>query len=409
LPPIGRAVNVRRSRDAMRRLDPAAWSPYAVAAAWMLVGWAFLVRGAAHPGVPYRPWAFDHHAYSDLLAMAGDRYFHGGRPTPFLDDRIEYPPLLAAALWLPSFVSREPWAYFTVGYAALAALGLAAVWALRRIPGASPWWLAGSPALAYYTGLNWDLLPIALLLLALVALSRGRDAGAGALAGLGVAAKLFPAAALPAAAGALAGAGAWRRLGVVGAAAAGAFAAVNLPVAIAAPERWAWFWRFNAGRVAENSAWEALRHVPALAPLASDAALLNGLGAAFLGAAALAAAAATRRAARAGDAGRALRLGTALVLVTWIATNKVYSPQYALYAVVAGALAAAPRALFALVSAIAVIDYHLAFEVRSSRGIVRFHDAAYTAEELLRTAAFAALAAWLARELLREARRGAAP
>ena len=65
----------------------------AVAAALLAIGWAFLVRGAAHPGVAYRPWAFDHHAYSDLLAMAGDRYFHGGRPTPYLEDRIEYPPL----------------------------------------------------------------------------------------------------------------------------------------------------------------------------------------------------------------------------------------------------------------------------------------------------------------------------
>jgi len=177
----------------------------AVAAALLAIGWAFLVRGAAHPGVAYRPWAFDHHAYSDLLAMAGDRYFHGGRPTPYLEDRIEYPPLLAAALWLPSFVSGTPWAYFTVSYLGLALLALAGVAMLQRLPGASPWWLAGSPALAYYVGLNWDALPLALLLAAVLALEHGRPGRAGAWAGLGASAKLFPVALLPAAAGALAG------------------------------------------------------------------------------------------------------------------------------------------------------------------------------------------------------------
>src|SRR5690349_8512059 len=171
---------------------PSSSTQYAVAAALLAVGFAWLVRGAAHPGVPYRPWAFDHHAYSDLLAMAGDRYFHGGRPLPYVEDRIEYPPLLAAALWLPSFVSRAPWAYFAVAYGALAALALASIAMLRRLPGTSPWWLAGSPALAYYAGLNWDLVPIALLLAAVLAWERGRPAGAGAWAGLGASAKLFP-------------------------------------------------------------------------------------------------------------------------------------------------------------------------------------------------------------------------
>src|SRR5512133_1996012 len=161
------------------------WRLYAVAALWLALGWANLARGPAHPGVPYRAWAFDHHSYSDLIAMGGDRYFHGGRPTPYLEDRIEYPPLLGAALWLPSFVSRHPLGYFTAGYLLLAACAFLSIALLRRIPGASAWWLAGTPALLYYAGLNWDLLPIALLVAAVFAHERGRDAPAGVLAGLG--------------------------------------------------------------------------------------------------------------------------------------------------------------------------------------------------------------------------------
>ena len=47
------------------------------------------------------------------------------------------------------------------------------------------------------------------------------------------------------------------------------------------------------------------------------------------------------------------------------------------------------------------MDYHVAFETRASRGLVDYFDAVYTGEELVRTAIFVALVAWLARELLR--------
>ncbi|HET7753406.1 MAG TPA: glycosyltransferase 87 family protein [Anaeromyxobacteraceae bacterium] len=387
------------------------WTPYAVAAALMLAGWLNLVRGAAHPGVPYRPWAFDHHSYSDILAMGGDRYFHGGRPTPFLDDRIEYPPLLALALWLPSFVSRDPALFFTATYVALAALALATVWALSRIPGANPWWFAGSLALVHYTGLNWDHLPIALTAAAALATTRGHPARAGAWLALGTSAKLFPAALLPGVLGALSRRRAWGALGAGAAAFVGVTLAVNLPVAIASPRNWTWFWRFNGGRHAENSIWEVLRHFPALKPLALDAAFLNGVTFALLAAASAFAAWGAWRASGPGapdsSGPRAVCLALGVVLVTWVATNKVYSPQYALYVALAGALAAAPTRLFWAVSVISAIDYHVAFETRASRGLIRYFDAVYTTEEVLRTAIFVAVLAWLARELLALGRRSA--
>jgi uncharacterized membrane protein len=344
--------------------------------------------------------------------MGGDRYFHGGRPTPYLDDRVEYPPLLALALWLPSFASREPALYFTAAYAALAALALLTVRALARIPGASPWWFAGSAGLAYYTGLNWDHLPIALTAGAVLALERARPARAGAWLALGASAKLFPAALLPGVLGALARRRAWAALAAGAAAFLLVTAAVNAPVALAAPRNWSWFWRFNGGRHAENSVWEILRHFPSLKPLALDARFMNAVTLALLAAAAAFAAWGAWRASAAGAAeaaaSRAVRLALGVVLVTWVATNKVYSPQYALYVSLAGALVAAPWPLFWAVSAISAIDYHVAFETRSSRGIIRYFDAVYTAEELVRTAIFAALVAWLARELVRLGRRTAA-
>jgi hypothetical protein len=170
-------------------------------------------------------------------------------------------------------------------------------------------------------------------------------------------------------------------------------------VALAAPENWAWFWRFNGARSAENSVWEIAG--------VKDPGVLNVLAGGFLLAAAVAAAVMAHRAAPAWRA-RAVRLGTALVLVAWVATNKVWSPQYALYAFTAGALVAGPRFLFVALAAVSVVDYHLAFEVRAGRSLFWFFDAWYYAEEVLRSAVYAALAAWLVIELRATGRAGAA-
>ena len=376
------------SQSGRARLQKAA--PYLVATAWMALGWVFLVRGVEHPGVAYRPWAFRNHAYSDLLAMTGDRYLNGGRPLPYLEDRIEYPVLLGAALWVPSFLPGGQAVHFTVSMIGLWLCLMASIALLRRLPGASPWWLAGTPAIAYFGALNWDLLPIALLLSAIVAAERDRPGRAGALAALGISAKLWPVVLLPAAIGEMVGRRSFGALARAG----GAFLAVllllNLPVALAAPANWAWFWRFNGARSAENSVWEVLR--------VKDPAALNLIAGGILVAASVAAAAWAARAAP-GSRARAVRLGTALVLVAWVATNKVWSPQYALYAFAAGALVAGPRWLFLALAAVSIVDYHLAFEVRAERGIFWFFDAWYYAEEVVRTAVYAAFAAWLVVEL----------
>jgi len=370
------------------------WLPWALAALWLSLGYANLVRGLAHPGVAYRPWAFSHHAYSDILAMSGDRYLNGGRPFPYLEDRIEYPVLLGLLLWAPSWLPGGQWAHFTTSYLFLALCLALALALLARLPGASPWWLGCTPALAYYAGLNWDLLPIALLVGAVLLLERRRPARAGAVTALGIAAKLWPVALLPAAVAAL-----WRRdrrsLAVGGLALALVLLALNLPFALRAPEGWSWFFRYNAGRLAENSIWEALgmRRSPAV----------DALALALLAAAALGAFAATLSA-REEERDRAVRLGLALVLVAWIASNKVYSPQYALYAFAGAALVSPPAWLFFLLSAVAAVDYHLAFEVRSGRALFSFYDGTYLAEEVIRTAAYALLGLWIVREMVRAVR-----
>ncbi len=374
----------------------------ALALLWLALGWANVARGAAHAGPRYRFWAFQHHCYSDVIALHGDRYLGGGRPVPYLEDRIEYPVLLGLALWLPSFAPGGALGHFTATYLFLSACLVAALLALARIPGAAPWWLGATPALVYYAGLNWDLLPIALLALALLADSAARAGTSGALAALGASAKLFPIAFVPAAAAALALGDRRRALLRLAAGFLVTLLALNLPVALVAPEGWSWFFRFNAARGAENSIWEALGlsrgpllALASLAPLA----LAAGAGALLAGAAAR----------RGGDAPRAVRLATALALVVWIATNKVYSPQYALWGFFAGALAAAPLPLFLALTAASAADFHLAFEVRARRWEPAFRDLLVEPGHVVRTLLWLLLAAWIARELWRASRPVSSP
>lgn len=372
----------------------------ALALLWLSLGYANGVRGVGHAGAGYRFWAFQHHCYSDVIAMHGDRYLGGGRPAPYLEDRIEYPVLLGITLWLPSFVPGGVLAHFTTTYLFLAACLAAALLALARTPGAAPWWLGTTPALVYYAGLNWDLLPIALLALAVLASASGRRAASGALAGLGICAKLFPATFVPPALAALAS-GDRRGLVPFLAALGGTTALVNAPFALLAPEGWSWFFRFNSGRGAENSIWEALAmpRGPLLEVLSFGPLVLAALFGAW----------AAARAARAGDAGRGVRLGTALALVAWIATNKVFSPQYALYGFFAGALAAAPLPLFLALSVVSAADFHLAFEVRARHWEPAFRDTLVEPGHVVRTLLWLVLAAWIARELWRAARPAAPP
>jgi len=375
-----------------------------LAALWLALGLANVARGAAHAGPGYRFWAFQHHCYSDVLALHGDRYLAGAHPLPYLEDRLEYPPLLGLALWLPSFAPGGPLGHLVATYALLALSLAAALWALARMDGAAAWWLGATPALAYYAGLNWDLLPIALLALAVLALERGRAGEAGALAAAGVTAKLFPAVFAPIAFGALAGrrgspfdfgrpAVAFALAGV------GALLALNAPVALAAWDGFTWFFRFNAGRGAENSLWSALGLAPG--PLL-EALSTAPFAFATLGAAGFAFRAARRGEPAGGDAALdAVKVGTGLALVVWIATNKIWSPQYALYGFLAGALAAAPRPWFLVLTAMAIVDFHLAFEVRALRWDPWFLATFVRPGEVLRSLLWLGFAGWLAVRLVR--------
>jgi len=238
------------------------WGPCLVASVLLVAGFFRYLPGTAYSLSPehYRNWAFPAFRYSDIIWL----YLRdglAGRPVPYLDYPLEYPPLTGLVSWLLSFAPGLP-AYYALAWGVNAASLLAAVWALQRIPGASPWYLAAAPALFFYPGHQFDPVAVGVTALALAALSVGRsNLGALGLAA-GVSLKLFPAAFLGARAVDLLRQRRWRQLAETVAIAVAVTVAVNLPVALANRENWAFFIRWNRDRLADSGIWVLWRDLP---------------------------------------------------------------------------------------------------------------------------------------------------
>jgi uncharacterized membrane protein len=181
---------------------------------------------------------------------------------------------------------------------------------------------------------NWDLFAVVLATTGLWAWARRRPVLAGVLLGLGIAAKLYPVLLLLALfllclrAGRL---GAFVRTAL---AAVAAWTAVNVPIAVLAPENWSRFFRLNSSRPADpDSIWNLLitaSHdrildgplVPGQTPTVLNAVVAVTLLLVVAGAAWLTLAAPVRP--------RVAQLAFLLV-AGFLLVNKVWSPQYSLW------------------------------------------------------------------------------
>ena len=273
--------------------------------------------------------------YSDIVPLYGTENLQGGR-LPYLDpcppatgQCDEYPVGTMYTMRLAAWIGDGYSGFYYANAALLAACALAVAFTLQRMAGTRALMFALAPTLAIYAFVNWDLLAVAPATLATLAYLRRKDGLSGALIGLGAAAKLYPALlVVPFAAGRLLeNRRAALRLVTWS---AGTYAAINLPFALAAPEGWSNFFRFNSKRGAD---WDSLwfvacdRASPGEATCDWAAGRLNLLTmAVFL---------------LAGGAVWAIRryrdprfarwtLGFPLIAL-FLLTNKVYSPQFSLW------------------------------------------------------------------------------
>ena len=234
--------------------------------------------------------------YSDVATLLRNEQLQGGR-LPYLDPCVpslyncdEYPPVtmytMRAFAWIGG--SGDPYLRFYWANAALLLVcALVTAACLVRL-GARTELFAAAPTLAIYGTMNWDLIPVAFATGALVAFFRRRDVLAGALLGVGAAAKVYPAFILVPLVGhriVTADRQGAKRLVV---AAAATWLVIDLPFIVAAPGAWATFLRFNAHRLADHGTlWHVFCQVgacftPAFMDIATIVLTLGGTAAVWL-------------------------------------------------------------------------------------------------------------------------------
>jgi uncharacterized membrane protein len=294
---------------------------------------------------------YTHFCYSDVVPLWSDERLDSGA-VPYRDTTVEYPVLTGAFMWITADLTRgvhaivSSWSELVV-FGALTALllslcGLVVTVATAQTAGRRPYdaaIFALSPLLIFHAFSNWDLLAMAFASGALWAWARQKPVLAGALIGLGTAAKLYPVFLLVPI-GILAVR--TRRLAdAVWATVTAVFAwsAANVPLAIAYHHGWWSFYQFSIDRPTERSTlWAMVRTLTNGSLSAGDAPYWTPPGAAVILALVAALVIVVVLGLSAPVRPRLAQLAFLSVLA-FLLTTKVWSPQYSLWLVPLIALA----------------------------------------------------------------------
>ena len=301
--------------------------------------------------------------YTDIYPLYYGEGLSAGK-VPYFGHPVEYPVLtgwtMQLASWLVKSVS-DPFSrgadfYYVTGFLMSLCLvaGVIATAASASGPrGAGPRGLRGpwgfrdpgtraalmtalSPALILTAFINWDLLAMALTMAGLACWAGRNRVAAGALLGLGVAAKFYPLLIIGALFLVCLRAGKIRDFLVALGSGVVAWLLVNVPVALFAPAGWGRFYAFSQSRGADwGSIWYLLEtyKVPVLGN--SSLGQLNLMSSGLFGLGCVAIAFLVLM------APRRPRLPQVcfLVLAAFLALNKVWSPQYVVWLVPLAVLA----------------------------------------------------------------------
>ncbi|MFN2517501.1 MAG: glycosyltransferase family 87 protein [Jatrophihabitantaceae bacterium] len=318
---------------------------------------------------------YTHMCYSDVVPLWGDERLDVGA-VPYRDTSVEYPVLTGGFMWLTAEFTRAlhkhhpTWTDFVIFgvptvllfsavhalaanspevviFGAVTALLLSAcglmvtagtAQAARRRPYDAAIF-ALSPLLIIHAFSNWDLLAMALTSAALWAWARRHPVLAGTLIGLGAAAKLYPAFLLVAIAILAIRTRKYAPAGWAVLSAALVWLAVNVPIALAYYRGWSEFYRFSIDRPTERSTlWAMGRTLSSVGVGASDAPFWKPPGAAVAAVLLAALVIVAWIGLRAPVKPRLAQL-VFLVVLAFLLTTKVWSPQYSLWLVPLLALA----------------------------------------------------------------------
>ena len=294
------------------------------------------------------PMRYMHLCYTDIPPLYVDRGFAEGI-VPYVQSSssgvyLEYPVgtglfmYLAAIItgWVSSFYPDGYRAYFDVNVVLLFIPFVVTVIATALTKPKDPWRAAMvvfAPTMILAATINWDLIPVALVSLALLAWSRDRATLTGVFFGLAIAAKFYPIVLLAGFVLLAWRTKSWRPTVEMLTAAVITLVLVNVPFAIANFEGWFTFYRFNFDRAIDfGSFWYAITQIGL--PTIPERLLNIGATLLFL----ILLGAITILVKRAPTT-PAIAQVLFLVLAAFVITNKVYSPQYVLWLVPLAVLA----------------------------------------------------------------------
>ena len=280
--------------------------------------------------------------YTDVVPLLGTEQLAGGR-LPFLEPCAkstsncdEYPVLTMYLMRAAAWIQDGYQGFFYTNAVIMLGFALLTSWCLWLLGGRRALWFALAPTLLIYATINWDLAAVAAATGAMVAWSRKREGWAGILLGLGAAAKFYPALILvPLFLQGLQDREPDRSIRMLWWS-AGTWVAVNLPFIVLPPGGWAtppyrwgpWstFFSFNGGRTPDfDSVWYlACRHWQS-ACISIDNVNLFALSL-FLFTTFIAILWKARR-----DPSFQRWTIAVPLLICFLLTNKVYSPQYSLW------------------------------------------------------------------------------
>ena len=270
--------------------------------------------------------------YTDVVPLLSTEQLANGR-LPFIDacapsenNCDEYPVVTMYLMRAAAWIGHTYRSFYYTNAAIMTVFALLIAGCLWLLAGRRALWFALAPTLLIYGTVNWDLAAVAAATAALVAWAKRRDDWAGILIGVGAAAKFYPAFLIvPLFLQGLQDLEPDRSVRLLWWS-AGSWVAINLPFALIAPGEWWEFFRFNSARTPDfDSAWYiACRHVPATCISISNVNVL-ALGAFLFGSFAV-----IWWKLRRDPSFPRWTIG-APILLMFLLTNKVYSPQYSLW------------------------------------------------------------------------------
>jgi uncharacterized membrane protein len=281
---------------------------------------------------------FQAHCYTDIYPLYFNEQLAVGK-FPYTGHPVEYPVLIGAAMQAAAWMVRpisNPFVrgreFFDVTVVLLALCAVAGTLATAYLAGRSRRWtalgVALAPGVVLASFINWDLIAMALVALAMAAWAARRPVLAGVLLGLAVATKFYPVLFLGPLLLLCVRAGRMRAFWATAAATVITWLVVNLPVAFAAPAGWGRFYALSKARPADwGSIWYFFEteHWPFLGSLTGGS--LNLFSAAVFAAGCVAIAALILTAPRRPRVPQVFFL----VLAVFLVSNKVWSPQYVVW------------------------------------------------------------------------------